>query len=305
MTAAKPAAEVPLLIPGTAEWVGYITASKVSAILGLSPYDSPLSCWHKMKGNVPLEQETEDHRRGHYAEPAILAWWRDEHPEHFGFEDHPQYIGTGDLQRFAATPDAFAMLDDPDVDRCLIEAKTARSMDEWGEPGTDEVPAYYLVQVLFQLHLSGIRRAYVPVWGSWFEMAEYIVDYDEVLANGIIGRCHEFWESLQANDPPPLDNSMATFKTLKALHPAINKDEVVQLDRDVAVEFITAKNDLAAAEARSRKANSVVLDLMGSAQYANHGDVRVARRQPSSPTSAALYQVAKNPEALTEQENPS
>jgi len=290
------------LVPGSLEWAGYITASKVSAILGLSPYDSPLSCWHKMKGNVPLEQETEDHRRGHYAEPAILAWWRDEHPEYTSMLLQPQYVGEGDLERFAATPDAVASGVDGDV---LVEAKTARSLDDWGQPGTDEIPAYYLVQVLFQLHLSGLQRAYVPVWGSWFEMEEYVVDYDEVLANGIITRCHEFWQSLAADEPPALDDHVATFQTLKALHPAITKDEVVQLDLDVAVEFITAKNDLAAAEARSRKANSAVLNAMGNAQYGNHGDVRVARRQPSSATSVALYQVAKTPEAITEQENPS
>lgn len=293
------------LVPGSLEWAGYVTASKVSAILGLSPYDSPLSCWHKMKGNVPLEQETEDHRRGHYAEPAILAWWLDQHPEMLGvLERHPQYVGTGDLDRFAATPDAAAVNADTS-ERVLVEAKTARSLDDWGQPGTDEIPAYYLVQVLFQLHLSGLRRAYVPVWGSWFEMEEYVVDYDEVLANGIIGRCREFWESLAADVPPALDDHTATFQTLKALHPAINKDEVVQLDYDVAVEFVTAKNDLSVAEARSRKANSAVLAAMGNAQYGNHGDVRVARRQPSSATSVALYQVTKTPEAITEQENKS
>ncbi|MCW2542827.1 MAG: hypothetical protein JWM40_379, partial [Frankiales bacterium] len=175
------------LVPGTEEWSKVITASKVAAILGLSPYDSPLSCWHKMKGNIPLEQETEDHRRGHYAEPAILAWWHDQHPELLGVLELQPQFRRDDLPWAAATPDAAAV--NPDTqERVLVEAKTARSLDDWGTPGTDEIPAYYLVQVLFQLHLSGLRRAYVPVWGSWFEMEEYVVDYDEVLAEGLIGR---------------------------------------------------------------------------------------------------------------------
>jgi putative phage-type endonuclease len=291
------------LVAGSEAWSKVITASKVAAILGLSPYDSPLSCWHKMRGNIPLEQETEDHRRGHYAEPSIIAWWRDRHPEYSKVVRHPQYSGRGDLDWCAATPDAVAS--GKGVDDVLVEAKTARSLDDWGEPGTDEIPAYYLVQVLFQLHLSGLKRAYVPVWGSWFEMEEYVVDYDEVLANGIFGRTREFWESLKDDVPPPLDDTLATFQTLKALHPLIDKSDVANLDRDTAIEFVQASIDFKAAEARKRAAQSAVLDAMGNAQYADHDGVRVARRQPAKGDSIALYVVPKTADALTSQEDQS
>lgn len=286
------------LIPGTTAWSRRITASKVAAILGLSPYDSPLSCWHKMKGNVPLEQETEDHRRGHYAEPAILAWWHDQHPEIFAGSVtlQPQYESP-ELPWAAATPDAVASAGETDV---LVEIKTARNLDEWGEPGTDEVPAYYFVQAQFQMHLSGIRRCYMPVWGSWFEMAEYVIDYDPEIAAGIIARCTEFWASLAADVPPPLDDTVATIQTLKALHPAITPGEVVDLDLAVAVEFIDASNAFKAAEARKRAAQSAVLAAMGAAQYGHLQDVRVARRQPARGDAIALYQVAKTADAITQ-----
>lgn len=293
------------LVPGTTEWARYITASKVSAIIGLSPYDSPLSCWHKMKGNIPLEGETEDHRRGHYAEPAIIAWWCDQHPEYLGVRTQPQYVRE-DLPWAAATPDAIALSDvTAGIDDALVEAKTARSMDDWGLPGTDEIPAYYFVQVMWQLHISGLRRAFVPVWGSWFEMEEYVVDYDEEIALGLEARCREFWDSLQADEPPPLDDTLATFQTLKALHPLINDDEVAQLGADIAVEFIDATVDFKTAEDRKRAAQSAVLAAMGNAQYGNHGDVRVARRQPGKGDSVSLYKVAKTSAAITDQENQS
>lgn len=284
------------LIPGTAEWAGVITASKVAAILGLSPYDSPLSCWHKMKGNVPLEQETEDHRRGHYAEPAIIAWWADRHPEFTEIVRHPQYR-EGHL---AATPDALAS--GKGVGEVLVEAKTARSLDDWGIPGTDEIPAYYLTQVLFQLRVSGLTRAYVPVWGSWFEMEEYVVDYDAELAEGIIARCEEFWQSLQADEPPPLDDTVATFQTLKILHPEIDKDARVELDVGTAVEFIEAKNAAEAAEARRRGATSAVLAAMGNANFAYCDGVKVARRQPANGGGVAIHKVAKTTAPFTTEE---
>lgn len=285
------------LVPGTAEWARLITASKVAAILGLSPYDSPLSTWHKMKGNVPLEQETEDHRRGHFAEPAVLAWWRAEHPEFTRIRRHPQWQRR-DLPWAAATPDAAAY--GPSVDRASVEVKTARNLDEWGDPGTDQIPAYYWVQTQFQMHLSGMRRTFVPVWGSWFEMAEYVVDYDADLAEGIVTKCADFWASLEADEPPPLDNTVATLTVLKQLHPNISDGVTVQLDADVSAEFIDAANAFKEAEARKRAAQSAVLAAMGAAQYGHHGDVRVARRQPARGDAVALYQVAKSVAAITE-----
>lgn len=290
------------LVPGTAAWARKITASKVAAILGVSPYDSPLSCWHKMKGNIPLEQETEDHRRGHYAEPAILAWWRDQHPEYSHLALQPQFENPT-LPWAAATPDGHATGEG--VIDAGVEAKTARSLDDWGTPGTDEIPAYYLVQTLFQMEISGLRRIYVPVWGSWFEMAEYVVDYDADLAAGIVARCAEFWASLEANEPPPLDDTLATFQTLKALHPSIDDDVVVDLPLDVAREFVESSIDFKAAEARKRAAQSAVLNAMGNAQYGNHLDTRVARRQPGRGDSVSLYVVPKSADVLPSQENQS
>lgn len=284
------------LVPGTEEWARVITASKVAAILGLSPYDSPLSTWHKMKGNVPLEQETEDHRRGHYAEPAVLAWWRDQHPEYAEVTLHPQYVRE-DIEWAAATPDAAAF--GPRIDPASVECKTARNLDEWGEEGTDQIPVYYWVQVQFAMFLSGIRRTFVPVWGSWFEMAEYVVDYDPELAEGIVAQCAEFWVSLEADVPPPLDDSVATLTVLKQLHPDIESGSVVDLTAEVAVEFIEASNGYKKAKARKRAAQSAVLDAMGRAQYGRHGDHRVARRQPGNGGSVSLYQVAKDAAVIT------
>ena len=36
--------------PGSASWLRQVTASKVAAILGVSPWHSPLSMWRLMKG---------------------------------------------------------------------------------------------------------------------------------------------------------------------------------------------------------------------------------------------------------------
>src|SRR5689334_4090086 len=69
------------IAPGSEEWLKTISASKVAAILGLSKWESPRSLWHQMRGDLPREEPTTAQSRGHYLEPAILAWFFDQHPE--------------------------------------------------------------------------------------------------------------------------------------------------------------------------------------------------------------------------------
>lgn len=281
--------------PGTSEWLKVITASKVAAILGLSPWDSPRSMWHKMRSDIPRDEQNKVQARGHYLEPAIIAWWRDEHPEYPRLEVKPVYRLDGWA---AATPELAAAGDGvPDV---LVEAKSVRDLDEpWGEPGTDLIPAYYLAQVYWQMHLSGVRRTFVPVIGPFLDFYEYVVDYDEALGADLEARCRAFYESLQSDVPPPLDDTTATYDAIRKLHPDIDNDATVQLTAEEACEYVEAMNGRREAEARERAAKSQVIDRMGDARFALCGDVKVARRQPNK-TGVQLNQVAKSTDIFPE-----
>lgn len=269
--------------PGDAEWTRLITASKVAAILGVSPWDSQRSVWHQMRGDVERGPQKEHMARGHYLEPAILAWWEDQHNE-FGVTvtRHPEYR-LGDWA--AATPDAAASiyLDDSGEfgEAALVEAKSAAYDDDWGDPGTDVIPAYYLVQCYWQMHVSGVHRCYVPIITSRLRFAEYVVDYDAAIGADLEARMRSFYDSLSADEPPPLDDSVATFDVIRKLHPDIDAGESVELTYEDARELLRAVNCLDQCEAATRIAKATVLDRMGRAQYATCNGVRVARRQPN------------------------
>ena len=132
--------------PGSREWHRLITASKVPAILGLSPWQSPYSLWMEMAGRVERHGETTTTRRGHYLEPAILAWWHDQHPDAWAvrIDEWVSAVPWG-----GATLDALALMDDGS--QVIVEAKSAAYRDDWGAPGTDEIPEHYKAQVLWQL----------------------------------------------------------------------------------------------------------------------------------------------------------
>ncbi len=289
------------LTPGSPEWNKRITASKVAAILGVSPWESPYSIWQEMKGNTQREQGKVWQARGHYLEPAILAWWRDQHPEFLGVLDTQPVYTLGDWA--AATPDARAIEPEHGHD-VLVEAKSAAYDDDWGTEGTDEIPTYYLVQVFWQMHVSGIHRTYVPIITSRLRFAEYVVDYDSAVGADLERRCREFFDTLANGEPPPLDNTVATFESMRRLHPEIDAKAVVELEPDVAAELVDAIAATGVAEGRERLARSTVLEAMGRANYADCRGIRIARRQPNK-SGVSFVPVAKTTDFLTDMKDAS
>lgn len=262
--------------PGSPEWNKLVTASKVAAILGVSPWESPRSVWHRMHGDLPANEGNESTRRGQYLEPAILAWWRDQHSELPHFHPQPEFH----LDDWAAaTPDAVVGEDTPPP-LALVEAKSAAYDDDWGAPGTDEIPTYYLVQTQWQMHVSGIHRCYVPIITSRLRFAEYVVDYVPEYGAALEARMREFYDSLAADEPPELDDTVATFDAVRKVHPEIERGESVELTTEQADDLVTFAHLAKETERSLRLAKSTVIDAMGRAQYATHNGVRVARRQP-------------------------
>lgn len=280
--------------PGSPGWLRLMTASKVAAILGVSQWDSPRSMWHKMRNELPPEPQTTVQSRGHYLEPAVLAWWADERDVDRSngalWRNHPLYVMDGWA---AATPDAEARVDGELV---LVEAKSARDLNEWGTPGTDEIPTKYLFQCYWQMHVSGVHTCYVPTIGAFLDFAEYVVTYDREIGTALEKRCLDFYESLHADQPPAIDDSESTYDALRKLYRTID-DSTTEIPVDTAREYIEALTARKAADARERAAKSTVLDLMGETRFATCGDVKVARRQPNK-TGFQLNQVAKTTDEL-------
>lgn len=71
--------------PGTDEWhaarANGIGGSEIAAVLGLSPYESRFSLWHRKKGLIGPVEETEEMYWGKEHEPAICRRFAREHPD--------------------------------------------------------------------------------------------------------------------------------------------------------------------------------------------------------------------------------
>ena len=282
--------------PGSPEWARLVTASKVAAILGLSPWDSQRTVWHRMRGDVPWDDNgnAEAKSRGHYLEDGVIRWWLDQHPG-----------ATGDQQRTfllddwgAATPDLSGT--DEHGRRFVMDAKTAASDDDWtDEDGAFAAPPYYLAQSVWQLACDpDAEVAYIAaLTGPRLRLREtppVLRSEHEALIAEVVAQAREFYDSLTGDVPPHLSGVPAEYEVLRRVHPEIDRDAVVEIPRDVALALLTAKEG----EKRLRAEQAAVLDLMGRARIATCGGVKVARRQPSQ-GAIALYTTA-TPDDLKE-----
>ena len=279
---------------GSDDWhqlrAGGIGGSEVAAILGLSPWQSGFSLWHA-KVNGWTGEPNPEQEWGHYLEPALLAWYRDKHPE---LSRHGVQGGTYAHRERTwqhANPDA-TMAPLGGTNLVVVECKKASSDDDWGTPGTDQVPPYYRVQVLWYLDTLGADRADVVVTNLGRAPEVYTVTYDADEAALLREHAEAFWRSLGAGMPPDVDSHGATYQAVRRLHPDIDGTEAV-IDPWTVAEWRIARSRLARAEARSRLTTSRLLAAMGQARYAVLPDgSTAARRQPARGGSVALYNVA-------------
>lgn len=267
---------IPEVSPGSPEWMTYMTASKVSAIMKHSTYDSYLSLWLKMAGQIPREQDTDITRRGHYLEPAVRAWFRDQHPDW-------QVTETGmwvhkEIPWAASTPNG--IIHTPDGTE-LFEAKSSTIDAEWGEPGTDQVPPGYFDQAQWQMFTTGLRRVRLAVIKTYLEFAEYVIEYDPRYVALMLAKVSEFMDSLEQGRRPsldPTDGHAATYEAVKQLNPGI-EDEEYELEDADAVRFLKANAERKAAELVEQGAKSYIADLAGAARAITWNGKKLFARQ--------------------------
>lgn len=171
-----------------------IGGSDVAAMLGLSKWKSPYQLYLDKRGELPEQDDNEAMYWGRELEPVILKRYELETglpvTTGEGILEHPDY------------PFMRANLDGRVDGERIVEIKTARSGDGWGEIGTAEIPLSYALQCQWYLFITGAAIADVAVLigGSDFRMYQVRDDLElqEMLKNVAI----EFWERVQAGIPP-------------------------------------------------------------------------------------------------------
>jgi putative phage-type endonuclease len=188
-----------ILVPGSPEWRAQrqtgIGGSDSAAAVRQSPWTTITALYYDKTGEVPLNADNADTRRGTLLEPVVRQLYAD---------------ATGDyvaeIRRMLRHPKhsfAIANLDGIVTRRDkLLECKTSRSRHGWGEPGSDEIPRPYLCQVQHCMGVAGLPECDVAVLFGDFEFAIYTVAADAEFQELLFEREAEFWSHVERRIPP-------------------------------------------------------------------------------------------------------
>lgn len=89
----------------------------------------------------------------------------------------------------------------------ILECKFALfARDDWGMSESDIVPLSYIVQVQYQMAVTGYQEADLAVNIGGYDYREYRFKRDEQLIEKIMEKVSEFWKMVETDIPPPLIN---------------------------------------------------------------------------------------------------
>jgi putative phage-type endonuclease len=204
----------------------YIGGSDIGAIVGLSPWRSPLDVYLEKTGQGREVVVTERMRWGTLLEPLILAEYSKRenrkvrrvtkpfvHPKHDFIRGHVDAMSRSD-----------------DGSRVVVEAKA--TSNQW-----DEVPDYYQTQVQWYMTLAKANVAHVAALVSGQYLSVYKVAADEEAQKALIEIAVEFWTGHVLAGVPPAPRSEADVQKLwsaKTGKQIVATAEIERLAREIA-----------------------------------------------------------------------
>jgi putative phage-type endonuclease len=264
--------------PGTPDWhaarANGIGGSEIAAVLGLSPHESRFSLWHRKKNMIAPVEETDVMYWGKLHEPTICAEFARRHPD-WDIQPSPTYAAAGHPSEIA-NPDRL-VLDSEWRTVAIVEAKTSRDDEGWGEEGTDQIPVHYRAQCLWYLMVLGVPVCHVAVLIAGADYREYVVEYDPADAAQMREAAAEFQRTLAADERPPIDGHSATYQTIRELPDGMD-DVDVEIETALRDRFHAAQDAFWLAEDELTASKGLLLDAIDTGRRAVCETKRVATR---------------------------
>lgn len=231
-----------------------VTGTDIARICGLSEFGSPLDVYLEKVGKAEPLDLTPALKRGLYLEDGILRWYeadsgalRIERPGTLQLRGEP---------RIMATPDGVAFFDQPlntmlhtgrlpsgDVRGVEVKSPGPHMEHGWGEPGTDQVPAAYLCQAVFEMAVLDVERLdFAALLGG--ELRIFPVRRSRVVEGKLIERALAFWRDHVEADKPPAptwrerDAEWVKKAFPKATKPALHWDALTPEQRLTLEEYL-------------------------------------------------------------------
>lgn len=203
----------------------HITSTDTASIMGIpGAFGSPMSVYLEKK-DLLEKKDREQLQAGIRLQPIILEWYADK------LQVAIEHADPYDLVVCEAHPILAASLDARwnDGDRRPVDAKNVRVRDpeEWGEDGSPDIPARYVVQLHQQMLCTGVPVADLAALFAGHDQGWFRIDEDPEITAAIIEADETFWTKHVAADvPPPVDGSDAWTKFLASRKRKLELEEI-------------------------------------------------------------------------------
>ena len=282
----------------------HLGASETPVVLGLSPYSmTPRDIYWRKVADIE-DEPTKAQARGHWLEDSLLDWAA----EQLGagiVRNQFRVLHEGEgAEILSATHDAL-MQAKPEGLEAKVVGRWNPEYADWGEEGTDQIPASIVIQVQQQMLVSGLEVVWLPVAieTTGLERRMYRVPRDEELIGLFRVPAVEWWRRhvvsrvVTGDDPTP---PMAVLKRLNRI-----EGSVVDLDAAVA-ELIESreqvKAEIKAVEERDEALKCRIIEALGEAEAGRLPDGRLVtyKEQRSSPSVNLSALKLLHPDLYTE-----
>jgi len=236
-----------------------IGGSDVAAILGMSPWKSPLDVYLEKIGEAGYQPANERMYWGQRLESLVADEYctrnkREVRRKHQAVV-HKRYPW------MRANIDRVVL----NLDR-LLECKTTseRNADRWGEPGSDQIPELYMAQVQHYLIVTGRGVADVAVLIGGQEYRDYTVEADGAIRDMLLEEENRFWHEHVEARVPPAPRSVEEAAKLWPKH--TDASAIATADVQQAIEHLhSMREDKKEIEAQEKHWKLVVQQAMGDA----------------------------------------
>lgn len=200
------------------EWLAFrrkgLGGSDIAAILGLSPWSTPLTVYMEKLFDVGEREETDVMYWGNTLEPVVA----DEFAKRTGLPVKPlNFILQDDDYPFMLA-NIDRVIECPERGKGILECKTtgAYQASKWAD---DQVPDHYFYQVTWYLAVTGYAFAYIAVLIGGNDFRYKLIERDETLIAYLREKATDFWHTHILEENPP-QVSAGDRETLNALYPA-------------------------------------------------------------------------------------
>ena len=239
--------------PDRAAWLAArrlgLGGSDVPAVLGISPWRTPLQVWSEKVGLAGDDGGSSYVlRRGTHMEPLL---WRELEGEVPGLKVIPLafQIAVGAEPWMRYSPDAFLRIEaDGSYAEALGEGKShPRGSSDWA----DGAPAHVVCQVQWGMHVCDLPQAFVAVdLGTEFKWQR--IERDSAWIETHLPTFRAFWESVVSETPPAPTGDEGDRAVLQRLWPKPQDGRTVSLP-DKVFDLSFEWDELAAQQLATKK----------------------------------------------------